>query len=199
MLAGDFLYARSSAMIVEDGNPDILWIFADAIRQMAEGELLQLEKSSDPEVSESHYFAVIERKSAILLAAACEIGSIPGGVTRAERRKLAEFGRELGIAFQLRDDALDYSAGVEALGKPRHGDLREGKVTLPLIAPAKWRSRPLETRVSKITGTFCVPTLRGLRRLTARSPALSRCESPRNRLVRLGGDMIRWPPGRSRA
>jgi octaprenyl-diphosphate synthase len=143
VLAGDFLYARSSAMIVDDGNPDILWIFADAIRQMAEGELLQLEKSFDPEVSEAHYFAVIERKSAILLAAACEIGSIPGGVTRSERRKLSEFGRELGVAFQVRDDALDYSAGEEALGKPSHGDLREGKVTLPLLLTVK-RCTPAE-------------------------------------------------------
>jgi octaprenyl-diphosphate synthase len=143
VLAGDFLYARSSAMIVEDGNPDILWIFADAIRQMAEGELLQLEKSFDPAVTESHYFAVIERKSAILLAAACEIGAIPGGVTRAERRKLSEYGRELGVAFQLRDDALDYSAAEDALGKPRHGDLREGKVTLPLLLTVK-RCTPAE-------------------------------------------------------
>ena len=84
---------------------------------LAEGELLQLEQSFDPSVTEQHYFAVIERKSAGLLAAACEAGAIIGGVTRAERRRLAEFGRELGIAFQLRDDALDYAAGERELGK----------------------------------------------------------------------------------
>ena len=83
-------------MIVEDGNLDILWIFADTIRSMAEGELLQLEHSFDATVTEAHYFSVIERKSAVLLSAACEAGAILGGVTRGERRKLAEFGREAG-------------------------------------------------------------------------------------------------------
>ncbi len=143
VLAGDFLYARCSSLIVEDGNPDILWIFANAIRCMAEGELLQLEHSYDPSVTEAHYLAVIERKSATLLSAACEIGAIPGGVTRSERRKLAEFGHELGIAFQLRDDALDYAAGEDALGKPRYTDIREGKVTLPLLLALK-RCAPAE-------------------------------------------------------
>jgi len=137
VLAGDFFYARASSMIVEDGDLDILCIFADAIRAMAEGELLQLERSFDPTVTEAHYFAVIERKSAALLAAACEAGSILGGVTRGERRSLRQFGRELGIAFQLRDDALDYEAGEAALGKPPHADLREGKVTLPLVLALK--------------------------------------------------------------
>jgi octaprenyl-diphosphate synthase len=143
ILAGDFFYARASSMIVEDGDLDILWIFADTIRSMAEGELLQLERSFDATVTEAHYFSVIERKSAVLLAAACEAGAILGGVTRAERRKLAEFGREVGLAFQLRDDALDYEAGEAALGKRPHTDIREGKVTLPLLLALK-RCTPAE-------------------------------------------------------
>ena len=137
VLGGDFFYARASSMIVEDGELEILWIFADTIRRMAEGELLQLERSFDPTVTESHYFSVIEHKSAVLLSAACEAGAILGGVTRAERRKLAEFGRELGLAFQLRDDALDYEAGEASIGKRPHDDLREGKVTLPLLLTLK--------------------------------------------------------------
>lgn len=143
ILAGDFLYARSSSMIVEDGNLEILWIFSDTIRQMAEGELLQLARSFDPSVTESHYYRVIDRKSASLLAAACEAGAILGGVTRAERRRLAEFGREFGVAFQLRDDALDYEARAAELGKPPYTDLREGKVTLPLLLTLK-RCTPAE-------------------------------------------------------
>jgi len=137
VLAGDFFYARASSMIVEDGDIDILWIFANTIRSMAEGELLQLERSFDPSVTESHYFRVIERKSAVLLSAACEAGSILGGVTRAERRRLAEYGRELGLAFQLRDDALDYEDREADLGKRPYDDLREGKVTLPLLLALK--------------------------------------------------------------
>jgi octaprenyl-diphosphate synthase len=137
VLAGDYFYARASSLIVEDGDLDILWIFADTIRSMAEGELLQLQRSFDPSVTEAHYFQVIERKSAVLLSAACESGAILGGVTRAERRRLAEYGRELGLAFQLRDDALDYEDRQADLGKRPYGDLREGKVTLPLLLALK--------------------------------------------------------------
>jgi octaprenyl-diphosphate synthase len=143
VLGGDFLYAKASSMIVEDGDSDILWIFADCIRSMAEGELLQLERSFDTTVTESHYFAVIERKSAVLLSVATEVGAILGGVTRGERRKLRDFGRELGLAFQLRDDALDYEQGEETLGKRRYTDLEEGKITLPLLLALK-RCTPAE-------------------------------------------------------
>lgn len=137
VLAGDFFYARASTMIVEDGDLDVLWVFSNTIRLMAEGEILQLQRSFDPSVTEQHYYAVIERKSAALLGAASEAGAILGGVTRAERRRLAEYGRELGLAFQIRDDALDYEAGAEVLGKERYTDLREGKVTLPLLFALK--------------------------------------------------------------
>lgn len=137
VLAGDFFYARSSSMIVEDGNPDILAAFADTIRQMSEGELLQLQGSFTAAVTETDYYEVIERKSASLLATACEVGAILGGVTRSERRDVKEYGTQLGIAFQLRDDALDYESGEEVLGKRRYADLREGKVTMPLLLTLK--------------------------------------------------------------
>ncbi|MGH0036101.1 MAG: polyprenyl synthetase family protein [Myxococcota bacterium] len=137
VLAGDFFYARASSMIVEDGDLEILEIFSDTIRRMAEGELLQLQRSFDATVTESHYYGVIDRKSASLLSAACEAGSILGGVTRAERRRIAEFGHELGLAFQLRDDALDYEATEVELGKQPYTDVREGKVTLPLLLTLK--------------------------------------------------------------
>jgi octaprenyl-diphosphate synthase len=146
VLAGDFFYARASGMIVEDGDLDILWVFADTIKNMAEGELMQLARSFDPTITESHYFSVIDHKSAVLLKAACEVGAIIGGVTRAERRKLAEFGREVGLAFQLRDDALDYEAAEADLGKRPQDDLREGKITLPLLLALK-RCRPTEREV----------------------------------------------------
>ncbi len=137
VLVGDFFYARASSMVVDDGNPDVLQVFANTIRRMAEGELLQLERSYDPDVTESHYYAVIDRKSATLISAAAEAGGILAGVTRAERRRLADYGREVGLAFQLRDDALDYAANAEVLGKRPLADLREGKVTLPLLLAQK--------------------------------------------------------------
>lgn len=143
VLVGDYLLARASSMVVEDGDPEIQWIFSDTIRRMAEGELLQLARGFDPDVTESVYFDVIERKSAALLSAAAEAGAILGEVTRAERRRLSEFGRQIGLAFQLRDDALDYSGGEAELGKRPYDDLREGKVTLPLLLTLK-RSTPAE-------------------------------------------------------
>ena len=137
VLVGDFCLARASGMIVEDGDLEISWIFANTIGLMSEGELFQLQRSFDASVTESHYYGVIERKSAALISAASEAGAILGGVTRPERRRLAEFGREMGLAFQLRDDALDYSADEQVLGKQPYTDLREGKVTLPLLLTLK--------------------------------------------------------------
>lgn len=137
VLAGDFFYARASSIIVEDGNLEIVESYARTIRLMAEGELLQLERSFDVDVTETHYYDVIERKSATLLSNCCEVGSLLGGVTRGERNRICEYGRQLGLAFQLRDDCLDYEARLEELGKQPFADLREGKITLPLILTLK--------------------------------------------------------------
>lgn len=146
VLAGDFLYARASSMVVEDGDVEILEVFASAIQRIAEGELLQLERSFDLDITERSYFEIIERKSAVLLSGACLAGAILGGVTRAERRHVAGYGRDLGLAFQLKDDALDYDTGAALLGKRRYADLAEGKVTLPLILTVK-RCTPAERGV----------------------------------------------------
>jgi len=137
VLAGDFFYARASSIIVEDGNLAIVESYANTIRLMAEGELLQLERSFDVDVTETHYYDVIGRKSATLLSNCCEIGSLLGGVTRNERNRICEYGRQLGLAFQLRDDCLDYDAELAELGKQPFADLREGKITLPLILTLK--------------------------------------------------------------
>lgn len=137
VLAGDFFYARASSIIIEDGNLEMVESYAKTIRLLAEGELLQLEHSFDVDVTESHYYDVIDRKSAALLSTCCEIGALLGGVTKGERNRIAEYGRQLGLAFQLRDDCLDYEAAVEELGKQPFADLREGKITLPLILALK--------------------------------------------------------------
>ena len=137
VLAGDFLYARASSILVEDGNLEIVESYARTIRLMAEGELLQLERSFEVDITEAHYYDVIERKSATLISNCCEIGSLLGGVTRGERNRIREYGRQLGLAFQLRDDCLDYESELEDLGKQPFADLREGKITLPLILTLK--------------------------------------------------------------
>jgi len=137
VLVGDFFYSRASSMIVEDGDLGILEVFSSTIRALAEGELLQLQRSFDLSVTEAQYYEIIDRKSATLLSAACESGAMLSGVTRPERRRVAQFGRELGLAFQQKDDALDYSTDSATLGKGRYADLREGKITLPLLLTLK--------------------------------------------------------------
>lgn len=159
ILAGDFLYARASRMVVEDGSASVLRIFTRCMQAMSEGELLQLERSFDADVPEAHYYKVIERKSATLLSAACECGAVVAGVTRAEQRRVAEFGRELGLAFQIRDDALDYEADERELGKHRYADLREGKVTLPLLLALKRCTTGEREMVSSLLKTLAAEAL----------------------------------------
>jgi len=137
ILVGDFLYARASQTLVEDGNPDILWIYANTIRMMSEGEVMQLERSFDPEIPEAVYLEVIGHKTSSLLATAAESGAILGGVTRAERNSVREYGWQVGLASQIVDDALDYTGDGNELGKAPLTDLAEGKVTLPLILALK--------------------------------------------------------------
>lgn len=137
ILVGDFLYARASQTLVEDGNQDILWIYSNTIRVMAEGEVIQLARSFDPELPESVYLDVIGRKTSSLLATATESGAILAGVTRAERNSVRDYGWEVGLAFQLVDDALDYAGDDRELGKVPLTDLCEGKVTMPLLVALK--------------------------------------------------------------
>jgi octaprenyl-diphosphate synthase len=133
VLVGDFLYAIVCRVLVGDGNREILGCFARTIGDMAEGELLQLGRSFDPGVDEATYLDVIGRKTSSLLATAAEAGAILGGAKPDEQRALREYGWQLGLAFQLVDDALDYSGTREELGKAPLKDVAEGKVTLPLL------------------------------------------------------------------
>jgi octaprenyl-diphosphate synthase len=160
ILVGDFLLAQSSSLLVADGNADILAIYADSIRQMAEGEVLQLMRSFDPDIPESVYLDVIGRKTATSIAAAAEAGSILGGVTLSERRAVREYGWQVGLAFQLIDDALDYSSSGEELGKAQLTDLAEGKVTLPLLLTLKRCSTAERDEIHAAVKAFAAATAR---------------------------------------
>jgi octaprenyl-diphosphate synthase len=133
VLVGDFLYAQLCQVLVEDGNREILASFSHTIGQMAEGEVLQLSRSFDPSIDEATYVDVIGRKTSSLLATAAEAGALLAGAKPDEQCALREYGWQLGMAFQLVDDALDYGGTREELGKAPLSDLAEGKVTLPLL------------------------------------------------------------------
>lgn len=133
VLVGDFLFSKSFSLMVADGDLRILKVLADATTVIAEGEVLQLVCTSDLEITVERFIDVVRCKTAILLSAACEVGAILGDVEPELREALAEYGMELGIAFQLMDDTLDYTANEEQFGKSIGHDLEEGKITLPLI------------------------------------------------------------------
>ena len=133
VLVGDFLFARAFQLMVEDGSLRVLAILSQAAATIAEGEVLQLSTQNDLSTSEAQYLAVVRGKTAALFAAACQVGAVVAERPTAEETALAEFGLNLGIAFQLVDDALDYVADQARLGKTVGDDFREGKVTLPVL------------------------------------------------------------------
>jgi octaprenyl-diphosphate synthase len=133
VLVGDFLFSRSFELMVEDGSLDVLRILSRASAVIAEGEVLQLATNNNLATSEAEYLAVIEAKTAALFAAACEIGAIVGDRPASEAQALRDFGMSFGIAFQVVDDVLDYSAQQALLGKTIGDDFREGKLTLPVV------------------------------------------------------------------
>jgi octaprenyl-diphosphate synthase len=133
VLVGDFLFSKSFSLMVAAGNLDILRVMSRATTIIAEGEVMQLLYTGDIDLTEDQYIEVISSKTAILLSAASQCGAILGGADPVQEKALADFGMQLGIAFQLMDDILDYTASEDEFGKSIGHDLEEGKMTLPLI------------------------------------------------------------------
>jgi octaprenyl-diphosphate synthase len=133
VLVGDFLFTKSFSLMVENGNWKILQAVSHATTLMAEGELEELIRTNDLTLTEEGYLSIIERKTAALFSAATHIGGILGNVSPEKERALADFGMNVGIAFQLTDDTLDYTSKEEEFGKEIGIDLQGGKITLPLI------------------------------------------------------------------
>ncbi len=133
ILVGDFLLAKALALAVTTDKLRVLKILAHTTTMMAEGEILQLLHAGNLNLTEEQYFEVITRKTAVLMSAACQIGAVLGGVPEPLEEALTKFGLNLGITFQVVDDILDFVGNEQQLGKPVINDLREGRVTLPLI------------------------------------------------------------------
>jgi len=133
VLVGDFLYSRAFQLMVELNDMTIQRVLADATNAIAEGEVLQLLHVHNPDTDEPTYLRVIERKTAILFAAATRLGALVAGADADTQQRLSDYGLNLGMAFQIADDVLDYTSDAETLGKNLGDDLAEGKATLPLI------------------------------------------------------------------
>ncbi|MGZ8363006.1 MAG: polyprenyl synthetase family protein [Caulobacteraceae bacterium] len=143
VLVGDFLFARAFELMVETGSMAALEILARASRVIAEGEVLQLTRAHDLNLDQATYLDIIAAKTAELFAAAAQSGAVASGADKTKSDALREYGLNLGLAFQLADDVLDYGGAAETLGKNAGDDFREGKATLPLLL-AIARSGPRE-------------------------------------------------------
>jgi octaprenyl-diphosphate synthase len=133
VLMGDWLYMSAFETSLAERSLEILDILTAVTRKMTEGELLQLTKLGESEISQAQYLDIVKRKTAYLFSACCEVGAILGGATDNQRLALRDYGLNLGMAFQLTDDLLDFTASEDAIGKAAGVDLLGGKVTLPLI------------------------------------------------------------------
>jgi octaprenyl-diphosphate synthase len=133
VLLGDYLYIKSMALALTHDTLDLVRVLCDVTLKMIEGELYQLTKNGDADITEDEHFDIMRRKTAYLFGGCGQIGGMLGRVTREQEEALREYGFNLGIAFQLVDDLLDFTGDAAALGKPIGADLREGKMTLPLI------------------------------------------------------------------
>lgn len=150
VLIGDFLFSKSFSLMVNAGSLDVLRVMSKATTVIAEGEVMQLLYTGEIDLTEEQYLEVVRAKTAVLLSAACQCGAILGGVATDKEKALADFGMELGIAFQLMDDILDYTATEEEFGKSIGHDLEEGKMTMPLIHALKSCSEEEKNRVAAI-------------------------------------------------
>lgn len=142
VLVGDFLYSRSFQLMVEAGSARVMQIMADATNRIAAGEVLQLLNIHDPSVNEDRYFDVVERKTATLFEAGARIAAVIADAPASTEQQCARYGAALGRAFQIIDDVLDYAGDSEEIGKRLGDDLREGKVTLPLIHALRCAAPP---------------------------------------------------------
>ena len=133
VLVGDFLFSRAFELMVEDGSLKVLKILSHASAVIAEGEVEQLTAQRQIDTDEDHYLEIISAKTAALFAAACRVSPVVAEASEDAELALESYGRNLGIAFQLTDDAIDYSSDAATMGKPQGDDFRDGKMTLPVI------------------------------------------------------------------
>jgi len=133
VLGGDFLYAAASAVAVECRNLELIRLLSDVLKRMVEGQFLELEHAHNWTITKAEYLEIITAKTAALMGAACMSGAMVAGADEETTQHLGDFGLNLGIAFQLMDDLLDYTSSEEVFGKPVGKDLKEGKITLPLV------------------------------------------------------------------
>lgn len=150
VLVGDYLLSRGLMLSIDNGDFALLKIVSEAVREMSEGELLQMEKARKLDIDEEIYFEVIRQKTASLIASCCKVGAASSGASAEQIALMGEFGEAVGLAFQIKDDLFDY--GADEIGKPTGIDIKEKKMTLPLIYALSKASNGEKRRIKKLVG-----------------------------------------------
>ena len=150
VLMGDYLLSRGLLIAVEGKDYDFLGVITNTVKRMSEGELLQIQKTRKLDIDEDTYFQVISDKTASLLETCCQIGALSSSDNIAYHEAMRKFGETIGIAFQIRDDVLDYEGSSSIIGKPIGGDIREKKITLPLIYALNQVSKSQSDEIRKM-------------------------------------------------
>lgn len=150
VLVGDYLYTYAMQMALEEGNLEILRLLSTTTIRMTEGEIIGLERNGSIDLSLDDYFEIVGRKTGGLFGATCQIPALLTGASPESAQALHEFGYNLGVCFQLIDDLLDFTSSTEVLGKPALSDLKEGKMTLPLILALPHMTRPERSLVESV-------------------------------------------------
>lgn len=148
VLVGDFLLSRGLLLSLENNDFELLRIVSRAVKEMSEGELLQMEKARKLDITEDVYYEVIKQKTASLITACCEVGASSSGADAETVKKMGEFGVNVGMAFQIKDDLFDY--GSHEIGKPTGIDIKEKKMTLPLIYALNKADKSQKKRIKKL-------------------------------------------------
>ncbi len=152
VLVGDYMLSKILLLSLEKENTDLLEIVARSVKEMSEGELLQIEKSRSLDITEKEYFEVIRKKTASLISTCCEAGAISANAND-DREKMRMFGEKVGLAFQIKDDIFDYGT-PEKIGKPTGIDIREQKITLPLIYTMNNAPKNIQKELRKIVKNY---------------------------------------------
>lgn len=150
VLMGDYLLARGLMISVNNDDYDFLKVITNTVKRMSEGELLQTSKTRKLDIDEETYFKIISDKTASLLSTCCEIGALSTGVSKEKSDAMKLFGENLGMAFQIIDDVLDYVGSTSLIGKPLGGDIKERKITLPLLYSLNHSSKEETAKIKKL-------------------------------------------------
>ena len=177
ILVGDFLFSKFSRMVIEERHIELLKVLADTATRMTEGQVLELVNAHNWNLTRKEYMGIITSKTAALISAACAGGGIVAGAEQTHIQSLRDFGLNLGIAFQIIDDVFDYTASAEETGKPMGSDLREGKITLPLIYALTRITQMERERLEEIfkSGKASESDYDGVTRLVRSDGAIARC------------------------